>query len=265
MVNRSVLLDLDFDFFTRESPILDWGHNENMLFGDMIWKARAMHSPKINEWLTSPVDVSPTSFWDDLMDRGWHFDPKCKGFAADSHETVGAAIPTLTQGGEWEIWHFDAHHDLGYDSDKDLRHLLEQRFCCDNFLYVLPHFFPQITKIVVVYPEWRRNVCPITGMDAMWELHPFHNPESIERIRESLPDTCDLEVTFYQDHKTPVSSVQSLTIAQSSCWTPPWWDSIFAQVLEEAPGKLKHAFGPNKNKKFQPRSGWPTSWEESFP
>lgn len=264
---RKIVLDFDWDFFVQESPVLDLGHSEsNPLFANIAWMARA-GNPDLNDWLHSPHDVDPSNMWKDLRDRGWIMDHDVQGFATNSHATVGEALPDLMGDDhqeEWEIWHFDAHHDLGYVPEKD--HLMisdGDPFECDNFLLGLAHRDPRIKKIVVVYPEWRRSLCPITGRDWMYELHPDHNPDLIQKIQDNLPEGCVLEVCFYNDHKPPKEPFQVLTVAQSSSWTPPWWDSMFSNFLQSAPvDDLEEAFGPDEDDTFEIRPGWPLTWEE---
>lgn len=266
---RITVLDIDFDAFIREPPVLDWGHSEMGLFQDIVWHPRAMgwaSNPHFNlgEILTPPNGPHLEGFWDRMARAGWQFTGKTWGIAGDSHATVGVQLlDRLLDGSDAPItiYHVDAHHDLGY-SDIQVGRLLEtEQFSCDSWLYLLPHHLEGcVEKIVVVYPEWRREPCPVSKMriDEGYE-------ELLQRRAEDLWQIgCELEIVYWNDLVIPEDHIDGITMAQSSAWVPPWFDAQFEQWVEQAPcgGCLSQYFGPDQEAQFERRQGWPNNWAD---
>lgn len=268
MDERLTILDIDFDSFIREPMILDWGHREAAIFQDMLWHPRAIgwaNHPQfdLGEILTPPNGPHPDRFWDRLIKQGWKFDPDCIGLAADSHGTVGKGIfehlcRLWPDHAPVHIIHIDAHHDLGY-SDEQLEHLEDQgMLSCDSWLYLIAAYLGDgmVEKISVVYPEWRREPCPITKkrIDEGYE-------ELLQRRAEQLDDLgCELEVIYWNDLIVPADPVNIVTVAQSSAWVPPWYDSQFEALIRSAPCDVTEQFGPDLESAFQRRPNWADSW-----
>lgn len=282
MSERITVLDIDFDAFVREPSLLDWGHGEVSLFQSLVWWPRSMvwanhPSLDLGDILTPPHGPHLKHFWDRLAKVGWKFNDSTRGIAADSHATVASRLlATLNRqvsdifivdevGEEPDfppitIYHIDAHHDLGYHDEQVQERMAKGRLSCDAWLYLLPHYLGRrVEKIVVVYPEWRREPCPISKMNISEGYE-----ELLQRRAEGLWKIgCELEVVYWNDLVVPEEAIDWITMAQSSAWVPPWYDCQFEKWMLDAPcrDRLSQNFGPERFGQFECRSDWPPTWE----
>lgn len=264
---RRIVLDVDFDFFIRESHWFDWGHGETSIFRDIIWPARAVGCVRANldmdELLTPPNDPTPKTFWTELVKRGWKFgdeDYDPMALAGDSHGEIGSEICTLmNDDDEWEIWHFDAHHDLGYDNDRVDEREKDHTLTCADWLYLIGRWqHVPIKKIVIVYPEWRREPDPLCP-GLLEEGHQKTIAKRIEKLREV---GCEVEVTYWNDIKPPKQAVTVITTALSSAWVPPWYDKRYEEFVHSSPA-WEHQYTRSWDEKgVDLREGWPDNWKD---
>lgn len=270
---RRILLDVDFDFFVRESHMLDWGHSESPLFQEIIWAGRVqgalMGGLDLDEVLTSPDDVTPEQFWPALEERGFVFgddeyDPMC--VSGDSHGDVGVSVPRWMAGeedDEWEIWHFDAHHDLGYGNDPVDEREEKGVLTCADWLYLITRWQPvNIRKIVIVYPEWRRQPDPLSGRGLSMSEADAQQELLAERIAKLAEVGCEVEIVYWNDLPRPEHPVTLISAALSSAWVPPWYDRRFERFVYSSPA-TEHHYGERwEERGIEVREGWPDSWEE---
>lgn len=266
----TVMLDIDFDFFVREHPHLDWGHGEGGVqhtLAAFFWQIRAStlaaNGIDLGELLTPPDDPSPEVFWDELRKRGWKFSSDLVVLVSNTHARVGM---------EWlernlpveEIIHFDAHHDLGYDEASMCKAEDEGWLDCATWLYTTALYSWTMEKIRLVYPEWRRQSggSPYSPSEFLAE----ECPEEVLLDREERLEEAGIELTWehwLDGAHPPEREIGVITICQSSSWVPPWWDARFKAFVEAAPGRVEWLDDPLWGKTgFQLR--WSaSSWEEA--
>jgi hypothetical protein len=196
------LVTIDWDFYVPEKPEWDWGHQESLLFLDIVWRSRLGLYEAVK---TSGTEVG---FWKEL---GRKVDmSRCKLNLSDSHCFV-----YLIANEADTIILFDAHHDcwhgdnLGVDKE-------DHNIYCHNWLreWLIGS---QSRRLIWVKPEWadERFVVP-----------------------EDLEDR--VEVLGYGD-RMPVDRADWLHICRSGCWTPPWLDEAFVAFVKASGKDLKKA------------------------
>lgn len=92
------LLTVDFDFFVPEKPEWDFGHQESLIFLNMIWSTR---SGLMNVMKT---DGNEVGFWKDI-----NFTPSNRTWISDSHAYAYSLLNGVNR-----VVLFDAHHDCWY-------------------------------------------------------------------------------------------------------------------------------------------------------
>ena len=146
------MLVVDFDFFFPNPAythslgsdlmfLYDWGHQETVLYRDLLWPIRAQGF--IDAGLPLPRCTPTTGFWDrfqfatDVL------------LVADSNRYAGALTPPDAPGFT-EIVLFDAHHDSGYHRSLD-DYRADGVYSCEDWTY--PHL-ERGTRVEVRYPRW---------------------------------------------------------------------------------------------------------------
>ena len=219
-------LSVDWDFWFREEPEWDLGHEETKLFqASAVWMTRA-HLRQ--EYVPKP---EYRKFWKQLEETGIRFGGKPLAVAGESH---AYAYGWLAECGE--IIHFDAHHDMGYNEKAlDENHVAY----CDDWLYKLAVANP-LLKVRLVWPDW------------------------VPEYKESLLRASWLKPLKDRLTVTPWSAFQSLRekavvrrlyIAHSGAWTPPWADEQFLEFCQVCPAKVTGYISAS----FHPRK-WPKRW-----
>lgn len=212
--------------------VFDWGHNENQSpwLQDLLWAIRYVGFTRVG---LDPVEttgvredkgcVSPANFTRQVFQRLRVADDPTI-FLADSHVYGLRATRDAYLHAEQEsvrVLHFDAHHDLGYDSDISENSDAD----CGSWLY---HALVRglAKEAIVVYPDWR-----VTDFDTEpvrdGHLRPFLEGEKpavrFTRFSEWLAEPAeDVEVDI-------------LNVARSGTWTPPWHDDLFLKFVHGLP------------------------------
>jgi hypothetical protein len=197
--------------------IYDWGANDgwqNPLV-DLLWHTRAMNFPEmgldIKERLSWHREgcVTPEAFLRVLEARSGGF---YGSFQADSHVYGYVALRDICEpmmedlGREGiRVWHFDAHHDLGYGDEQ-----------CDrpnagNWLFHTMKDFP-VLEVNVVYPDWLGSKTQV------------HTPLGDYASRVRFWSWAEFVVT------KPIMDLGPAFICRSSAWTPPWLDLEFENL-----------------------------------
>jgi hypothetical protein len=272
------ILDIDFDYFVRESLALDWGHREAPFFQEALWPIRYDMAKRaglnLEDILDSDVDLDPERFWEGLQKKGFEFDDKAPTLVGDSHVHVGMQIPHLVRPGRlWELWHFDAHHDLGYDKKRRDRHDLEGIATCEDWLYFLARDAVKkvggLRRVHIVYPNWRREKDPIIRGADLHEVDADGRKNLIEEFIQfgwntvSRSPYCELTFQHFDGIKLPDKPppvFSAITISLSSAWVPPWYDKVFERFVEDAPGLDIYFVDKWAETGFKPRE-WRVPWE----
>ena len=254
-LKNPVIVSIDFDFFVREPVILDWGHSEAMSpeLLEMIWAARRFGmTPKATQALVPESGPRPVEFWGALEGLGFSL-VDALAFFSDSHEVGGRQIfECLDKTMRYDLFHFDAHHDLGYRESPEGILLGSSKWpSCEDWLIQYALKSRRIDTVNVVYPEWRREPCPLSGIPAAEVSSVVELGEQVkalERVGTSL------DVLFWEDLEPEPCTVEFICVARSPAWVPPWFDDEYAVLLDECPGyELHHSFGPHEDLIFQPR------------
>jgi hypothetical protein len=221
------------DFFTREDPLWDWGHNEEnkALFLMMIWGIRYANLDLYTE--TDPAiyaDFSPDfkSLFTALQGKGLYLDNHRTGQLgyADSHEWAYSFFLSKTRqffkrsqayrSPPDVLLNIDAHHDC-FGSRTQLH--------CGNWLRLYEQECPG-TKIVQLYPKWKDP-----GDDA----EP--NCKAVEIHR--MVDWPGLD----EQHR-----IRHVFICRSGCWTPPHHDDNFVKMVND----WMYFYGPDRTFEMEP-------------
>ena len=266
---RKLIVDVDFDFFVREPQAMLWDHSEShgRVIQDVIWHSRCMSAVQqgvdLSEITRPPDGPTPETFWQELVKRGWSFDD-VKLLYSDSHAVVGMEIPAqLSWGEEYEIVHFDAHHDLGYNDSSLIDHVDGAYADAGSWLFVVGMLMRQVKKITIVYPEWRRQPCPLAKKFDLAEERL--GGDRLTKRREALATAgTELEVLYWDDMTAREGVVDLVSVCQSSAWVPPWMDSQFQVLLDGCPNvsELDELDDPRWPNGFEIREGWNKTWAE---
>ena len=229
-LHQSVLLSVDFDFFSREDPAWDWGHSEPSpneprdshahLYAAMVWM---MGRYSMTHMLTGKrVDLFeetdpkhagllPEDFVTTIDAAGlrWYDVDNVPLWVADSHRhgllAVRRSRPT-------HVLSFDAHHDMYVELAG--RPELRQKnlpLNCGNWLALAMEQDQNLTA-TIVYPAWRREFedAPI----------PAH---LADRTRVAFIDEWE------QD--PDVGTVSGALLCRSPVWLPPHHDDAFVALV----------------------------------
>lgn len=219
---KNVWLSVDWDFFQEERPEWDWSHRENALYMGVAWVFRAFYLGEDIRGTTSPNKHFPIAegFWELLKGQKAF---ECLGIA----NTHAAALPHFhhiakMDGTPHEIWNFDAHHDLGYNSIETLRKWAKEGVAeAGSWLYVLMKQHKKL-KSRIIYPTWK---------DVSLEPRVWTEDKDVKkRVSIELASSFD----FDQD-----VNITGIFIAKSEAWSPPWNDGYFEQFIESAVEKYE--------------------------
>lgn len=270
------IIDIDFDFFCVEHADFkgDCGEGLNPVIQMIQWISRCSNActagVDLVDLLTSKVDVPPSEFWQ-VMGQIFNFADQPSLLYSDSHATIGSEFFWyLPPGQKYEVWHFDAHHDLFYSQDKKFEEYCNDRMVnCGNWLGVSSRIdqFQRIKRINIVYPNWRKPGNNPTDPDN----HLTDASAERQQYLTGMFAEFDIEVNWYYWEQVQSmrieTPVQLITTCLSSGWTPPWLDSSFKALLLSAPtGELyemeescwEYGF---KCREIQPGVPWQANWE----
>ena len=190
------LLSVDWDYFFPCADWYDWGHKEDPMFMEFLWKTRpgSMH---IRDHVLAIDGFVPRvdevrGFWDRVCSKTKFL------VVADSHSDIKHPLKM----GGWTVWNFDTHHDLRYGK----RGKNPNQYRCDNWGDVGKRK-KKIDKYNLVYPEWRRGE------------------------EETFPDSPICDNVFYGIPKD-LPEFDAVFICRSSAWIPTWWDPLWIEFIE---------------------------------
>lgn len=233
----SSFLSVDFDFFVFngleadnlfEPLLFDWGHSEShpAVLQQILWQHRH-HNFRANGICPEEIcdassrgHVSVNDFVHAVRSKVVFNDSVPEFFdltIADSHALgFRAAAESYATHGPLDVIHFDAHADLGYNSD----HVAKEEECgtisCESWLH---HAMTRglVQSVVVVYPDWR----------AGGEFPPDKIPRHIDTEKITFTNW-----SKWLTSDTANKSIDSAFVCRSSAWSPPWMDRQFSRLVE---------------------------------
>jgi hypothetical protein len=208
----NVWLSVDWDYFTREDPKWDWGHQEDPLFYELIWKIRQHQFERQGLDIVAETcpdrhaKPRPAIFWEALKTLG--FDLSCVDFVGISNSHSNAYQTFRERSAKSvKLYNFDAHHDLGYKGEELDGDAGFGRVNAENWLGMLYLLKPSL-RAEIVYPAWKGLV--------EWKQAAFH-PMMKRFARPRVFDVLPVSRRY----------VEVIHICKSSAWTPPWHDGAF--------------------------------------
>lgn len=196
------LLSIDYDFFIREEPAWDFGHNEtNSIFMDTAWLARYLSVDLYKETdIKKYADFLPEQIINKLEWLGFKLN-KPSIIVADSHKYAFEVVKSLKG---CQVFNFDAHHDCYEDTPK---------ISCANWLgrSIISKY---ASKVTWVLPSWLRRL-----YSGIYKI-----------LKISL-----VEGKFFDNlNKNEFKGIKidTIFICRSGCWVPPHHDSEFFRMVE---------------------------------
>jgi hypothetical protein len=200
-------LSIDFDFFSREELIWDWGHGEreDNLFAHFAWQARYASSAFDLYEATDPkkyADFLPFDIIPNLVKKGLKFDDIKKIGVAESHKEAFRFF-SRAKAPDYLI-NIDAHHDIYTDCKTPLH--------CGNWVSHLHRRWQDNTKWIQIYPKWK-------ALDE-------------EGVEESVQKTgVPIHAYRFNDWNPEPVQVRSIFICRSGAWVPPHMDGYFIDMV----------------------------------
>jgi hypothetical protein len=204
------VLSIDWDYFVEEDPMLDWGHREDGIFLDMMWKIRRIDGKdmrKLAPFRGNEVELAASFFR--MMLKGYDLS------VAESHLAI---LDVIGDERDLEIINIDAHHDIFYrqpccDLDVNSEDNIK-RIDCGCWAGHLIHQ-GRVTSYTQVYPEWRRKLPENYNGKAKWiDSHG-----------------CKSKFVF---GPPPLKwkQVDKIFVCRSGCWSPPEYDARFTRFVK---------------------------------
>jgi len=190
------ILSVDYDFFVREDPMWDYGHDENSnIFKTIAWFARYGTQDLYEECDFKYADFYPIELIERLKEKGFLFSEDIKIGIADSHKD---AYDFVKEQGRCDLYNFDAHHDM-YKGNKVLD--------CGNWLAKLIKA-RLVAKAIWVKPRWLKEFG--LGID------------HIDKLKQC----------FWEDLPTqnPNIKFDAVFFCRSGAWVPPHHDADFLRM-----------------------------------
>jgi len=195
------ILSVDWDFFYPDSYDYDWGANEeNQFMFEAIWHTRcnARNLFTKEHVLDAFYPTIPEGFWERILKV-----PPRLLIACESHSMLLQILKTqkIKPFNDLNIINMDAHHDMGYWED--------QGPCCGSWAWHAKQI-EYVKSVHQVYPKWREK-----------------SPENYLND-EQQPDTTSFELPEPDNYAL-------VFVCRSGCWTPPWHDREFNDLINSAP------------------------------
>lgn len=206
-----MLLDIDFDYFVKETTFHDFGYHESEFFMESMWDIRFMTAygnPFKPRDLTKELIIDEHSL-KDVLD----FIKKCSEVESwaisDSHLYAyryiqGDAIFSILDG----IVHVDRHNDYN---------IIEDNIHAGNWLRYIKENLPGV---------------PIYWIPQSKKDHLYVDEKAVKGVMKIKNRT-------FLKYLNPCD-VNCIYISKSSAWVPPWLDSIYFEFQ----GELEKLFGP---------------------
>lgn len=211
----TIAVNIDWDFFFKEEEDWDWGHREALIFLELMWYHRFESfalSPRLGQQDLEQF-YQPSPLYK-------HFKTKLEALGFDFSNAV--LVVGDSNLGAWStfsslpvtyVYNFDYHHDVAY-------HDLNTQVDCGNWLGQLLRKKKQLSA-TVVYPTQERLKrefkFPLKGRTANmiegWLMKSRLGSKAIKTLEPKK------------------RKVSFLFICRSGCWTPPWADTKFLELV----------------------------------
>ena len=206
-----MILDIDFDFFVKETVFHDFVYQESRLFMEMLWDVRFMaaYSNPCGE----PVDLT-------------------KEFILDN-EAMSEVLDFIKKCSCTESWAISDSHMFGYKYVEDYA-----RFSAfDGIVHIDRHSDFDILEDDVNAGNWLRYLKESTSR----EIPIYWIPQS---KKDLYVDKKYVRKAMKIKNKTFLKSLDPLKIThiylcRSAAWVPPWLDTAYFEFQE----KLEKLFG----------------------
>lgn len=243
MPDTDYFLSVDFDFFpamprmtdriqTNQGDVAagfvyDWGQSETgavAALQDFLWHERAASFDRLGLDLEKEFAIRPDRGSTTVDEFLAVLNPGEESRLLAWYPSHVSAFPALRMVATeslmgLEVWHFDAHHDLGYGREAVERMRESGNITCEDWLLAaVEHGYA--SSVHVVYPDWR-------GMDE-WNPHDV----DLDEARGWLTGF-DIQVHTWSEVKdldfgTPAGQF----LARSDSWTPPYLDPEFERLAK---------------------------------
>lgn len=205
-----MLLDIDFDYFVKETVFHDFGYRESEFFMESMWDIRFITA--YGNPFNGPRDLSKELILDDYaLNKVLYFIKKCSDIdtwaISDSHLFAyryikDDAFLSILDG----IVHIDRHNDYNIIYNKlDAGNWL--RYIKDNMPGVPIYWIPQSKNDLYVDKKMVKGVMKIKSRNFLKSLDPYN--------------------------------VNCIYLSKSSAWVPPWLDVAYFKFQRE----LEKLFG----------------------
>jgi hypothetical protein len=200
---KIVDLSIDFDFFSREENVWDWGHDEtpDRIFENQAWQYRYTGSSFDLFEATDPrkyADFLPLNILPELVKKGLVLNSMKKLGIAESHKEAAPFFAKAKTPADCVV-NIDAHHDLFTDTATALH--------CGNWVSHLQAEWNTGTEYVQIYPKWK-------------------SPN-----QDGLPKG-KVEIIQWSDWTPERMAVRNVFICRSGCWVPPHMDGYFIDMVK---------------------------------
>jgi hypothetical protein len=186
------ILSIDWDYFFPDISEYDFITNESVpLFYETIWTLRTACKSIFNkkDIIDDYIPNIPSDFWSIMINR-----PPL--FVSEKHSDILSILSNSI------VYHLDAHHDCGYQEDKN---------CNSGNWGMVGLRCKLIKELHLYYPAWRIP---------RQENDPMFAPTS---IHFDLPAAQRYDRVF---------------VCRSGCWTPPWFDLQFQAFITASKCKI---------------------------
>lgn len=210
----TVDLSLDFDFFAREDPRWDWGHDDrNPLYDQVAWNLRYENQNLWEECAPARhADFLPGQLVAALLSKNVHFPPAARVGIADSHRYAYGFFREAPGGPPAFFLQLDAHHDCFglLDHRGELGALTS-----GNWLQHLLHHWRGLpgSAVLQMYPKWKDS-------DEWGRANPTDDGRRPVEYHWSK----------WAGFANPVR-VRNVFLCRSGTWVPPHLDAQFNELV----------------------------------
>jgi hypothetical protein len=248
MRKPSIVLSIDFDFFpwrafearqvikdeVSTALLFDWTHDEGRapFLQHVIWLNRYAGfiknklDPQKLCWVNEKQGgVTPEAFTTEVSKR-WEGLKNAPLYLADSHGMGYLAIRKLfpKANGPIKLYHFDAHHDLGYSDGKVQGEREQGRVDCASWLY---HVLDQqlVREAEIIYPDWAKG-----------DWYGTKTSKLIKKLGRRVRSRHWSD--WLKLKRKPPQTVLGSFLCRSSAWVPPWCDHYFEAFWQAFPASF---------------------------
>lgn len=193
MKKAITLLSVDWDYFVPEKPEWDMGHNESLIYLQMLWTTRLRYLKEMQ------ANGEQVGFWKKV--EACADAKRALMFVSDSHCHVWQVLNTFKRVNRVVL--FDAHHDCFRGRRSEIG--------CGNW-----------------GAEW---LAKDKEHQLVW-VKPDHSPFDLSTAQRGFRKQIKVttpEKFFAGDH----GKIVAVHACRSGCWTPPWTDEEFTAFVKE--------------------------------